>query len=74
MLLHIDIKGPLQDSADGHRYFIHFSDDFSKFSRTFALKKKSEANLAFNLMLAEIAQLGHACPPNVPDTNAFGRS
>lgn len=58
-LVHADIKGPVETSADGHRYFIHFTDDACSFVRTYALRRKSEANDALKMFIDEATPLGH---------------
>ena len=43
-LIHIDIVGPMQtESLRGNRYFILFTDDFSRMSWVFFIKVKSQA-------------------------------
>jgi len=46
-LIHTDIKGPLPiASPEGHRYWIHFSDDSCGFTLSYSLEKKSDAPAA----------------------------
>ena len=43
-IVHTDICGPMQvDSAGGSRYILTFTDDFSRYTTVYVLKKKSEA-------------------------------
>ena len=43
-LVYTDVCGPMQtQSHGGSRYFITFTDDYSRYSMTYFLKKKSEA-------------------------------
>jgi len=40
----MDLSGPMQtQSLGGSRYFITFTDDYSRYCRTYFLKRKSEA-------------------------------
>ena len=43
-LVYTDVCGPMQtQSFGGSRYFITFTDDYSRICKTFFLRKKSEA-------------------------------
>lgn len=57
-LIHIDIQGPaLVLSHSGHSYYIHFLDDFSKFSWFFVMKSRADALkifLAFHLQVENL--------------------
>lgn len=52
-LVHSDLHGPLPvQTSSGFRYWIIFKDDFSRFTRCYLLRKKSEAFSAFKLFHA----------------------
>ncbi|XRB11025.1 retrovirus-related Pol polyprotein from transposon [Pseudoscourfieldia marina] len=51
-LVHTDIKGPLLTSHQGHRFFIHFTDDHGRHSQTYPLVRKSDAPQALQQFLA----------------------
>jgi len=47
-LIHIDVWGPAPIvSPSGFKYYVHFIDDFSRFTWIFPLKQKSETTHAF---------------------------
>ena len=46
-LVHTDICGPFPESIDGYKYFVTFTDDYTRYSCTFLLKKKSDVLEAF---------------------------
>lgn len=41
-IIHVDTNGPHSTSYMGEKYFITFTDDFSKLSKVFIVKQKSE--------------------------------
>lgn len=41
-LVHTDVCGPIEPDMEGHRFFVTFTDDFSRFSYVYRLKNKSE--------------------------------
>ena len=48
-LIHTDVWGPAPIlSSSGFKYYVHFIDDFSRFTWIFPLKQKSETIHAFN--------------------------
>ena len=43
-LIHSDVCGPMSQSArDGYRYFITFTDDYSRYGYVYLMMHKSEA-------------------------------
>ena len=54
-LVHTDICGPMQtQSLGGSRYFITFTDDYSRYCSTYFLKSKSEALEKFKEFKASV--------------------
>ena len=54
-LVHTDVCGPMQTQSFGEsRYFITFSDDYSRYCRTYFLKSKSEALEKFKEFKASV--------------------
>ena len=52
-LIHSDVCGPMSvPSIGGSRYFISFIDNFSRYTVTYMMKKKSEALDKFKLYVA----------------------
>ena len=58
--IHSDVCGPfITVSRGGHRFFIMFTDDFSRFGYVYLLKHKSEAFETFKVFQNEVEnQLG----------------
>lgn len=47
-IVHSDVWGPSpQVSHEGYRFYVHFVDDFTKYTWNFPLKTKSEARIIF---------------------------
>jgi hypothetical protein len=46
-LVNTDICGPFPESIGGYKYFVTFTDDYTRYSCTFLLKKKSDVLEAF---------------------------
>ena len=59
-LIHIDVCGPLSIPArGGYKYFITFTDDFSRYGYVYLLKHKSESFEKFKIFKNEVQnQLG----------------
>ena len=54
-LVHNDVCGPMQtQSFGGSRYFITFTDDYSRYCKTYFLRKKSEALEKFKEFKASV--------------------
>lgn len=54
-LVHTDLWGPSPlQSTLGHRYYIHFVDDYSCYTWLYPLKHKGESVNAFNLFKAQV--------------------
>lgn len=54
-LIHSDVCGPVEvESVGGKRYFLTFIDDYSRYSYTYLLKKKSEVFQKFQEYLEEV--------------------
>lgn len=52
-LIHTDIWGPSPvQSVNGHRFYIHFVDDHTRYTWIYPLKHKGEAVNAFNVFRA----------------------
>ena len=48
-LVHSDLWGPSSEtSVDGYRYYVHFIDDFTRYTWAFPLKLKSETVSVFH--------------------------
>ena len=47
-LVHTDVCVMPVSSRDGHRYFVSFIDDYSRYAMIYLLRKKSEAMRAFH--------------------------
>lgn len=57
-LVHTDLWGPSPlQSPQGHRYYIHFVDDYSRYTWLFPLKHKGESVNAFNLFKAQVENI-----------------
>src|SRR5699024_9390202 len=41
--IHADLAGPFPESCDGHCYYMVIVDEYSRFSRTYPLRNKSDA-------------------------------
>jgi len=60
-LIHTDVCGPMPTPAyDGSRYFITFTDDFSRASMVYCIQRKSEALDKFKEFVAMVEAL-HGC-------------
>ncbi|KAG8087751.1 hypothetical protein GUJ93_ZPchr0010g8326 [Zizania palustris] len=46
-LVHSDVWGPTISSVSGHKYYVIFIDDFSRFTWLYLLKHKSDVEFAF---------------------------
>ena len=59
-LVHKDVCGPMSTQAKGgHKYFITFTNDYSRFDYMYLMKQKSEAFEKFKEFKAEVEnQLG----------------
>ena len=59
-LVHSDVCGPMSTQAKGgHKYFITFIDDYSRFGYVYLMKRKSETFENFKEFKAEVEnQLG----------------
>lgn len=54
-IVHSDIRGPMSvNTRNGHRYFITFNDDFSRFQKVYLLHKKSKALEVFKTIKVEV--------------------
>lgn len=54
-LIHIDVWGPSSTpSIDGFKYYVHFVDDFSRFTWIFPMSAKSEVSSIFKKFLTFI--------------------
>ena len=59
-LIHADVNGPMsKNSLGGSRYYVCFTDDFSKFRRIFFLKRKNEVCGVLKQFLNEAITNGH---------------
>ena len=57
-LIHSDVCGPMSvDSLENSRYFVTFTDDFSRFCHVYFLKRKSEVLTKFKEFHAEVTNL-----------------
>lgn len=57
-LVHTDVAGPLPvPTLHGHRYFITFTDDYSRFTTIFLIKNKSDAFEVFKRYQARMERL-----------------
>ena len=53
--IHSDIRGPYSiPTINGHKYFISFIDDFSRYSYVYLIREKSETLDVFKIYKAEI--------------------
>ena len=53
--MHTDVCGPMQTQSFGSsRYFITFTDDYSRYCKTYFLRKKSEALEKFKEFKASV--------------------
>lgn len=53
-LVHLDLSGEMPSaSVHGHRYFLAITDDWSRYTRVFFLKQKSDAFTAFQMFEKE---------------------
>lgn len=58
-LVHTDVSGPMSEQAhDGSRYFVAFTDDFSRASMVYCIKQKSEVFNKFQ-QYAAMAEAQH---------------
>jgi hypothetical protein len=54
-LVHSDVCGPMSiSSRDGSRYFVTFTDDFSKYDYVYLMRQKSEFFKKFKEFKAEV--------------------
>lgn len=53
-LVHSDVAGPFQvETPSGNRYFVSFIDDFSRYSKLYLMRNKSEVEEHFKAFVAE---------------------
>uniref|UniRef100_A0ABD2WUZ7 Integrase catalytic domain-containing protein n=1 Tax=Trichogramma kaykai TaxID=54128 RepID=A0ABD2WUZ7_9HYME len=59
-LIHSDVNGPMSmNSIHGFKYYVVFKDDFSRYTRIFFMKEKSEVANYLNTFLNECLTAGH---------------
>ena len=59
-LVYFDVWGPaLLLSNEGYRYYVHFLDDYSRFTWIYPLQTKSEVKTVFKQFLAMTERMFH---------------
>ena len=58
-LVHCDLKTDLTPSPQGHKHFIHFMDDATRFVYTYPMRAKSDSSACLLRFLAEARSEGH---------------
>ncbi|GJS83629.1 putative RNA-directed DNA polymerase [Tanacetum coccineum] len=53
-IIHTDICGPFINDIGGHKYFITFIDDYSRYTYVYLIKEKSESLDVFKIFKAEV--------------------
>ncbi|GKD80370.1 retrovirus-related pol polyprotein from transposon TNT 1-94, partial [Tanacetum coccineum] len=53
-IIHTDIYGPFINDIGGHKYFITFIDDYSRYTYVYLIKEKSESLDVFKISKAEV--------------------
>ncbi|GJV20865.1 retrovirus-related pol polyprotein from transposon TNT 1-94 [Tanacetum coccineum] len=53
-IIHTDICGPFINDIGGHKYFITFIDDYSRYTYVYLIKEKSESLDVFKVFKAEV--------------------
>ena len=57
-VINSDVNGPMSTSSNyGFRYYVVFKDDFSKYTRIFFMKEKSEVAFHLNTFLRNYSTL-----------------
>ena len=57
-LVHSDVAGPMRtpNKLDGHLYVISFTDDYSRYTKVYTMKTKSEALSKFKQYIADVGK------------------
>lgn len=60
-IIHSDVSGPMQTTAwNGNRYFVSFTDDYSRATQIYCIERKSEVLDKFKEFV-EMAEARHGC-------------
>lgn len=73
-LIHSDVCGPMSQPAwDGSRYFVTFTDDFSRATRVYCVERKSDVFAKFKefVSFAEVQQATKICKLNVDNGGEY---